>query len=58
MKNTNAKQTFRATVTDTISHERIERYSFTAASIEDARVQAWHRAGRHGGDVFVKIEKA
>ena len=48
---------FRATVTETISHERIERYAFSADSVEDAREQAWKRAGRHGGDVFVKVER-
>ena len=48
---------FRATVTDTISRERIERYAFSADSVEDAREQAWKRAGRHGGDVFVKVAR-
>jgi len=48
---------FRATVTDTLSHEQIERYAFSAESIEDARELAWKRAGRHGGDVFVKVER-
>jgi len=48
---------FRATVTDTISHDRIETYTFSADSIEEAREQAWKRAGRHGGDVFVKVER-
>jgi len=48
---------FRATVTDTISHDRIERYTFSADSIEEARERAWRRAGRHGGDVFVKVER-
>ena len=48
---------YRATVTDTISRERIERYAFSAESIEDARELAWKRAGRHGGDVFVKVER-
>ena len=48
---------FRATVTDTISHDRIERYAFSADSIEEARELAWKRAGRYGGDVFVKIER-
>ena len=48
---------YRATVTDTISREQIERYAFSADSIEDAREMAWKRAGRHGGDVFVKVER-
>ncbi len=48
---------FRATVTDTINREQIERYTFSAQSIEDAREAAWKRAGRHGGDVFVQIEQ-
>jgi hypothetical protein len=47
---------FQATVTDTINHDQIERYTFSADSIEDARELAWKRAGRHGGDVFVKVE--
>jgi hypothetical protein len=48
---------FRATVTDTISHERVHRYTFSADSIEEARELAWKRAGKYGGDVFVKIER-
>ncbi|NLF32046.1 MAG: hypothetical protein GX591_14310 [Planctomycetes bacterium] len=48
---------YRAAVTDTVSHAPIERYTFSADSIEEARELAWKRAGRHGGDVFVKIER-
>ena len=48
---------FRATVTDTTNREQIERYTFGADSIEEARELAWKRAGRHGGDVSVKVER-
>jgi len=56
-QNAEGRLIFRATVTDTISHDQIERYTFSADSVEDAREQAWKRAGRHGGDVFVKVER-
>ncbi len=48
---------FRAIVTDTVSRETIRRYSFIADSLEEAREMAWKRAGKFGGDVFVKVEQ-
>jgi len=55
--NAEGRHIYRATVTDTIAHEQIERYAFSADSDTEARELAWRRAGRHGGDVFVKIER-
>ncbi len=48
---------FRATVTDTVSRETLQRYAFSADSLEEARELAWKRAGKYGGDVFVKVEQ-
>ena len=49
---------YRATVTDTISRERIGRFSYSADSIEEARERGWRIAGvRFGNDIHVKIER-
>ena len=56
-QNAEGSRIYRATVTDTISHEQIDRYAFGADSDAEARELAWRRAGCHGGDVFVKIER-
>jgi len=49
---------YRATVTDTISHETTGRVTFSADSIEEARVRAWQIAGsRFGSDIHVRVER-
>jgi len=49
---------YRATVTDTISHEQVGRFTFSADSIEEARVRAWRIAGsRFGNDIHVRVER-
>lgn len=55
-ENPEARRIFRATIRDAISRERIERYAFSAETIEEARQRAWRHAGRYGGDVDVTIE--
>lgn len=49
---------YRATVTDTISHEVVETFAFGADCIEDAREKAWGIAGRrYSGDIHVRVER-
>ena len=49
---------YRATVIDTINGERVGRFTFSAESIEDARVRGWRIAGsRFGNDIHVRIER-
>ena len=49
---------YRATVTDTISHEQVGRFTFSADCIEEARVRAWRIAGsRFGNDIHVRVER-
>jgi len=49
---------YRATVTDTINHEQVGRFTFSADSIEEARVRGWRIAGsRFGDDIHVRIER-
>ena len=49
---------YRATVTDTINHERVGRFTFSADGIEEARVRGWRIAGsRFGNDIHVRIER-
>jgi len=49
---------YRATVTDTINHEQVGRFTFSADSIEEARVRAWRIAGsRFGNDIHVRVER-
>ena len=56
--NAEATTIYRATVTDTISRERIGRFAFSADSIEEARERGWRIAGgRFGNDIHVKIER-
>jgi len=48
----------RATVTDTVSHHQVGRFTFSADRIEDARERAWGIAGRrYGDDIDVRIER-
>ena len=52
------KVIYRATVTDTISRERVGRFAFSADSIEEARERGWRIAGRRfGNDIDVRIER-
>jgi len=49
---------YRATVTDAISHEQVAHFTFSAKSIEDARVRGWRIAGsRFGNDIHVRVER-
>lgn len=53
-----ASTIYRATVTDTISRERVGRFSFSADGLEDARQRGWRIAGsRFGCDIHVHIER-
>jgi len=48
----------RATVTDTIGHEQVGRFTFSADSEEEAQVRGWRVAGsRFGSDIHVRIER-
>ena len=50
---------YRATVTDTISRERVGRFAFSADSLQEARERGWRIAGRRfGNDINVRIERA
>jgi len=50
---------YRATVTDTISHEQVGRFAFSADSVEEARERGWRIAGRrYGNDIHVRVERA
>lgn len=52
------KTIYRATVTDTISHDQVGRFTFSADSEEDALVRGWRVAGcRFGSDIHVRIER-
>jgi len=54
-----ASTIYRATVTDTISRERVGRFAYSADSIEEARERGWRIAGqRFGNDIDVRIERA
>jgi len=49
---------YRATVTDTVSHEQVGRFAFSADRPEEARERAWRIAGRrYGNDIDVRIER-
>jgi len=49
---------YRATVTDTIGHERVGQLTFSADSEEEAQVRDWWIAGsRYGSDIYVRIER-
>jgi hypothetical protein len=49
----------RATVTDTVSRERVGWFTFSADRIEDARERAWRIAGRrYGNDIEVRVQRA
>jgi hypothetical protein len=49
---------YRATVTDTISHERVGQFTFSADSQEEALSWGWRVAGsRFGSDIHVRIER-
>ena len=49
---------YRATVTDTVSHERVGRFTYSADSIEEARERGWRIAGsRYGNDIDVRVER-
>ena len=54
-----AKVIYRASVTDTISRERLGRFSFSADSVEEARARGWRIAGhRYGNDINVRVVRA
>ena len=56
--NAEGKYIYRATVTDTTSHEQIGRFTYSADSIEEARVRGWRIAGsRFGNGIMVRIER-
>ena len=49
---------YRATVTDTVNHQQVGRFTFSAESIEEARVRGWRIAGqRFGNDIHVRVER-
>ena len=49
---------YRATVTDTISHDQVGRFTFSADSEEETQVRGWRVAGsRFGSDIHVRIER-
>jgi len=53
------KVIYRATVTDTVSRERLGRFAFSADTVEGARERGWRIAGRrYGNDIDVRIERA
>lgn len=53
-----ATNIYRATVTDTISRQQVGRFTFSAETIEEARVRGWRIAGsRFGNDIHVRIER-
>ena len=54
-----ASTVYRATVTDTISRERVGRFAFSADSLEEARERGWRIAGRrYGNDINVRVVRA
>jgi hypothetical protein len=56
--NAEGKYIYRATVTDTISHEQVGLFTFSADNIGAARVRGWRIAGsRFGNGIMVRIER-
>ena len=53
-----AETPYLATATDTISGRRINSFTFSAASMEDAREQGWRTAGRYcTPDIHVRVTR-
>ena len=51
-------ETYLAAVTDLVNRERIGRFTFGAAGVEEARQRAWQIAGaRFGNDIDVRVER-
>ena len=49
---------YQATIIDLVSREQIDRFGFSADSIEDARERGWRIAGsRYGNDIHVRVER-
>ena len=52
-----ASTIYQATVTDIVNHEQVGRFTFSAESIDEARVRGWRIAGsRFGNGIDVRIE--
>jgi hypothetical protein len=49
---------YRATVTDTVSRQRVGAFAFAAGDEQEALPRAWRLAGRRfGNDIHVRIER-